>query len=291
MKTWAIIGGDGRQITMLENFRRRGMEVQAWGLGRASTVSNWRSAVRDADVVVLPLPVTADGVRIRCPLQEELGVRFSNLLDELDPNVTVYGGKIPPLWMEHGEARGIRICDYFSSESLQMRNALPTVEGAILLALQALPVTLQGCGVAVLGYGRIASLLAERCAALGADVTVYARKERDLEHAKLRRCHAVSLCGEDEASTLCALPPQCRVVFNTVPQRIVTEPILRQWKRNCLLVELASLPGGFDTVAAEKLSFQLIIASALPGKYFPETAGNILADVLTEMEERQTAIQ
>ena len=48
-------------------------------------------------------------------------------------------------------------------------------------------------------------------------------------------------------------------------------------------MELASLPGGFDTVAAEKLDFPLILASALPGKHFPETAGHILADVLVEL--------
>ena len=291
MRTWAIIGGDGRQISMLENFRQKQISVCAWGIGRASTASNWRSAVRNADVVALPLPATADGVRIRCPLQEELGVRFSNLLEELKPNATVYGGKIPPLWVEQAEKRGIRIHDYFSSEALQMRNALPTVEGAILLALQALPVTLQGCSVAVLGYGRIASLLAERLLALGADVTVYARKERDLEHARLRRCKAKALFGEDETSSLCELSSDCRIVFNTVPQRIVTESVLRHWRGDCVLMELASLPGGFDTVAAEKLSFPLIIASALPGKYFPETAGNILADVLIEMEERSASIQ
>ena len=50
-----------------------------------------------------------------------------------------------------------------------------------------------------------------------------------------------------------------------------------------MLMELASLPpGGFDTVAAVEMAFPLIIASALPGKHFPESAGNIIADTLLE---------
>lgn len=283
MGTWAVIGGDRRQIAMLKGLRRRGISVSAWGIGEFSDTNDWQSIAKDADVIVLPLPTSDDGVRIRSPLQEGVGLRYLNLLNVLKPNALVLGGKLPALWEEQAKQRGIRIYDYFLSEPLQMYNALPTVEGAILLALDALPVTLDGCEVAVLGYGRIGSLLAEKLRNLGARVTVYARKERDLAHARLRHCTAVALQGTDEASSLCGLSDQCRIVFNTIPQTIVTEAVLRCWRRDCVLMELASLPGGFDRSAVEKLSFSWVLASALPGKYFPETAGMILADVLTDL--------
>lgn len=284
MKSWAIIGGDQRQLAMLEHFRQQGISVRAWGLGSASTDVDWRTAAKDADYVVLPLPATTDGVRIRCPMDaDRLGLRFSVLLESVKPGAILMGGLIPPIWLEQAEQANVETVDYFSSERLQMQNSLPTVEAALMLAMNALPVTLDGCEVAVLGYGRIGSLLAEKLCALGARVTVYARKERDLCHAILRHCKAIALVGENETASLNHLSDQCRVVFNTVPQRIVTESILKNWRRDCVLMELASLPGGFDTVAAEKLSFPLIIASALPGKHFPETAGKILADVLIKI--------
>ena len=291
MEKWAILGGDGRQIAMLDYFRKHEITVSAWGIGKASTSTDWKTVAKDADVILLPLPVSGDGVRIRCPLQESPGLRFLSVLELLKPHTLICGGKLPELWVEKARLAGMRVCDYFSSEQLQMRNALPTAEAALLLAMQALPVTLDGCEVAVLGYGRIGSLLAEKLLALGADVTVYARKEKDLEHARLRHCKAVPLMGSDEHSTLCGLSDGCRVVFNTVPQRIVTEAVLRHWRRDCILMELASVPGGFDTVAAEKLSFPLILASALPGKHFPETAGNILAETLIKLIANEEQLQ
>lgn len=280
MGTWAVIGGDRRQIAMLKGLRKRGISVSAWGIGEFSDSNDWQTVAKDANVILLPLPASDDGVRIRSPLQEGVGLRFLNLLNVLKSNTLILGGKLPPLWEEQAKQRGIRIYDYFLSEALQMYNALPTAEGAILLALDALPVTLDGCEVAVLGYGRIGALLAEKLCALGAKVTIYARKERDLAHARLRHCNAVAIEETDGLSSLCGLSDQCRIVFNTIPYVVVTESVLRCWRRDCVLMELASLPGGFDRSAVEKLSFQWILASALPGKYFPESAGMILADVL-----------
>ena len=47
-------------------------------------------------------------------------------------------------------------------------------------------------------------------------------------------------------------------------------------------MELASLPGGFDTFFAEKMGFSLILAQGLPGKIFPETAGRIIAETVLD---------
>lgn len=281
MAKWAIIGGDNRQIAMCEALRKKKISVSAWGLGDASTETDWNRTVKDADAVILPLPATEDNVRIRCPLHDGVGMRFSSLLSEVGNKAVICGGKMPQRWVEQAADVGIRVYDYFLSEYLQMQNALPTVEAALYLAMQALPVTLDGCHAAVLGYGRIASLLCERLYVLGANVTVYARKERDLAHAKLRHFHPVPLIGNDETSSLTQLPHDCRIVFNTIPHQIVTRAVLSYWRRDCVLMDLASFPGGFDTLAATELSFPLILASALPGKHFPETAGNIIAETLS----------
>ena len=172
--------------------------------------------------------------------------------------------------------------DYYDFDALQMKNAIPTVEGAILYALRELPVTLDGTAVAVIGYGRVASLLAERLLALGASVTVYARKERDLLHASLRHMRSVRIIGEGVESSLCAISTDCRMIFNTVPQRIFTEEILSSLPKSCMLMELASPPGGFDPALAEAMGLRCVLAPALPGKCFPESAGRILAEVLSD---------
>ena len=48
--------------------------------------------------------------------------------------------------------------------------------------------------------------------------------------------------------------------------------------RDTLLVELASVPGGFDICAARELGANISWALSLPGKYAPESAGAIIAE-------------
>ena len=284
IKKWLIVGGDRRQLAAERYLRGQGIAVETWGLDEDFIEVDWKKAVKNANILLLPLPVTTDGVRIQCPLIKSDGLRFASLLESIRSDALIFGGKFPELWVEQAKQADVRLCDYYLSESLQMKNALPTVEGAIMLAIQSLPVTLDGCSVAILGYGRIASLLAERLIALGADVTVFARKERDLAHAALRHCKAIALKGGvDSESSLCRLPEQCRIVFNTVPEKIVSEKVLACWRRDCVLMELASLPGGFDTLSAEKMGFHLILAQGLPGKVFPETAGTIIAQTVLDL--------
>lgn len=277
----AVLGGDQRQIYMLRELRNDGWQAAAWGLGEASTDADWRPAVLGAQAVLLPLPASEDGVRIRCPLQSGASLRFSVLLEALPPGVRLLGGRLPPLWLETAGARGIAVLDYMESEVLQLRNALPTAEGAILLAMQELPVTLHGLPVAVVGYGRIGALLAGKLRALGADVTVCARRESDRIRAGLQGMRAARILPGGAGELPCTLPQGCRAVFNTVPCRILTEPVLARLPADCLLLELASAPGGFDPVCAARLGLRWLLAPALPGRLFPESAGAILAQTLS----------
>lgn len=55
---------------------------------------------------------------------------------------------------------------------------------------------------------------------------------------------------------------------------------LRELKPTCLLVDLASTPGGIDFKAAEKLGLNAQWALSLPGKVAPESAAQYLRDTL-----------
>ena len=234
----------------------------------------------DAEILLLPLPVSADGVRLNCPLQRpEESVRLS-LLPTLFGGKLLLGGKIPPALCSLAEEKGIACIDYFDSELLQLKNALPTVEGALFVAMGELSVTLDGAETAVIGYGRIGSLLAEKLRALGAKVTVLARRREVLQHAELRHHRGVLLHCKDGYRGLEAIPKDCRVIFNTVPNRIFVGEALDSIPRNCLFVDLASAPGGIDFATAEQRGLRAIWATALPGKYSPETAGVMIAETV-----------
>lgn len=289
-----VLGGDDRQRYLIRALVRMGYEVRFWGLPGeiegVGAVAEWREAVLNSDAVILPLPTTVDEVRLSCPQNAVGGMRLA-LLWECCRGRKVYAGRVSARVRENAAEAGVLLEDYFALESLQMRNAVPTVEGALSVALEALPVTLFGSEVAVIGYGRIASLLAHRLAALGARVSVYARKESDRLHAILRGMAAYPLRVGAEGAEDLQIPKGLRVIFNTVPHRVFSETVLRLLPPDCLLVDLASLPGGIDLSAAERLGLRAVWATALPGRCFPESAGEILAVTLGELLEGEGEIK
>lgn len=287
-----VLGGDERQRYTVLALAKHGYRVAHWGMGEgwraqnALALSDWREA-SGKDILILPLPMTQDGVRLFSPLQGSCeSVRLSCLFSACRSGL-VFAGRVSDALRSRAEQYDIRLIDYYASEALQMRNALPTAEGALLTALQELPVTLYGIRCAVLGYGRIASLLGEKLTALGACVTVYARRERDRLHAELRGMQAQMLALDGDGAVGISFPPDCRVVFNTVPQTVLSEAVLRSLPENCLLIDLASPPGGIDFAAAERLGRRTVWATALPGRLFPESAGEILAATLEELLEKE----
>lgn len=283
----AVLGGDARQIAMARHLARAGYSVTVWGLGAcaeqiapATTAESWESAILTADAVILPLPASADGIRLSCPLGgRDCFLRMTALLDAATGKY-LFGGRLSSSLRSIAEQKSVEWVDYYDSEVLQLKNAVPTAEGAIAIAMERLPITLDGCSAAVIGYGRIGQVLSAKLGALGARVTVYARRAEQLTLAEIHRhgskrllCKNGKSLPEDDLSGI-------RVVFNTVPHRIFTREVLEKIPSNCLLIDLASIPGGIDHVAATELGIESVWGTALPGKCAPESAGVIIADTL-----------
>ena len=287
----AILGGDERQIYMARILARRGWQVSVWGLGNADarvcpaqTVSTPEEALKDARVVLLPMPASVDGVRVNCPLDRDSSLRLSALL-EMWRGDLLLGGKLPPLLQTCVGDREILLVDYYDDEILQLKNAVPTAEGALAIAMRELPVMLDGIHAAVIGYGRIAKVLSDKLTALGAHVYLYARKPQDLARASISHLIPMRLCTEDGHSTLEHLPRDCRVIFNTVPYPLFTKEVIETMPLGCLYIDLASAPGGIDWAAAGELGLKTVWGAALPGKCVPESAGQILAETIESILE------
>ncbi len=281
MPILAIIGGDARQERMAKTFAERGYTVRTFGLANGENRSLGET-VRQANAVILPVPATRDGERV--PTSSGGGVPFSALLPLLDPAALLLGGMLPESWIRSFAARGGRTADYYREETVALRNALPTVEGALRLAMESLPVTLFGTRLAVVGYGRIGSLLTEKLVALGARVAVLARSPAARAAAELRGAKAFPLSGEAIRAIA-----DCRLIFNTVPARVFRAEDLRALPSGCVLMELASASGGFDPKEAEAAGLRVIPAPALP-RFYPETAGRILADAICGILENGTTL-
>lgn len=170
--------------------------------------------------------------------------------------------------------KAAKILDYAADEVLLAGNAEITAEGALALAMERLPISLARCPVLVVGWGRIGQLLARKLAALGARVTVSARKTRDLGLIE-----ALGFRSEETPLYRHGLSGY-RAIFNTVPAQVFSPEQAAKIPDRCLYIELASKPG-LDPKALSPE--QYILGRALPGKCAPETAGILLGKAILRL--------
>ena len=210
-------------------------------------------------------------------VEEYFLVPLSHLLDALRPSQVICAGMVRPQVAAMAADRGLTLHDYFAREELAVANAVPTAEGAVQLAMEHLPITIHGSRVLVIGFGRVGRLTAQRFQALGARVSVAARKYEQLAWAQ-----ALGFGGEHLAHLkgwLCGYD----LIVNTVPAQVLGQEELEDIKPDCLILDLASKPGGVDLGAAGELGLTVIWALSLPGKVAPVTAGAAIKDTIYNM--------
>ncbi len=286
-----ILGGDRRQLVTAECLSNT-YECAVWGfagiyggedehyLKNTVRCADPESAVKCSDAVILPLPVSTDGIRLNCPLAVKSGigeipdVRLLEICGQMPHGSLLLGGMIPPVVRKYAAEHGVTALDYYDSEELQIKNSVPTAEGAVAACIGTLPFTIAGMRAAVFGYGRVGRTLAGRLRALGADVFAVARSRKDLSNAVCDGCVPVPL---DEYR---AFPLHCDAVFNTIPHRIFDGELLKRIPRGTVLFELATANAGVDTDAAAENGIRVIPLPSLPGKTAPRTAGEIICAVI-----------
>ena len=275
----AVIGGDLRQLEAAKAFSIKGYECHVYGLDIVGDSHSFEGVVKanslsealfSAQLVLLPLPYSRDGIHINAPLSTQK-IKISSLFPLLSARQKIAAGLLGATLPE-----GFEAFDYAASESFAIRNARATVEGALAIAIRETPITLSGACVLVVGYGKIGKMLAATLRDLGATVTVLARRASDRTWAR-----AQGLNSEDFAA-FPALAANCDMIFNTVPAIVITGEILAALPKDAVIIELASPPGGVDLHEAAQLGTHVISALGLPGKFSPKTAGYSITDCVSD---------
>lgn len=172
------------------------------------------------------------------------------ILPQLSKSITIIGGNL-----DHPALNAHTKIDLLQDDQYLAENAAITAHCTIPYILNNVPFTLAGCPVLIIGWGRIGKCLAQLLKAMGAAVTVAARKSPDRA-----MIHAL---GYQAASTNALDPTAYRVIINTAPS-----PVLED-NGNGLCIDLASKPG--------ILGDHVIRALRLPGKDAPESSGHCIA--------------
>lgn len=259
MKKILIIGGDERMKAAREALET-GFCVNTLGLYGGDC-----GDIEQSDVLLLPVPTTKDRETVYAPLSERK-IRLDEIAEKA-------GGRL--ILCCNYMFEGKNCVDYGKLDGYSLLNAVPTAEGAIKLAIENTDFTLWQSRVLVIGFGRCGKVLADRLRALGARVTVSARKPSDFALCKAS--------GLETANTgeLCSVPLDYDIIFNTVDAGVIDRKALESCTAR-LMIDLSS-KCGFSVDDALELGIKAFKAPGLPGVYAPRTAGKILAETVTEL--------
>ena len=185
-----------------------------------------------------------------------------DMLDDCTMDQTVIGGNLDFL------NENVERLDLLKDPYYLCANAAITAEAALAMILERLQREITRANILILGWGRIGKCLTHQMHHLGANVTVYAR--RDIDRAMLRALGYRYATREELVRTLC----RYHCIVNTVPAPVLTESEARSIRPGCFKLELASgiwLPGEDVTVA-----------HGLPGKCKSEASGALIAKTITK---------
>ncbi|HBQ64221.1 MAG TPA: dipicolinate synthase subunit DpsA [Clostridiales bacterium] len=285
-----VAGGDARNARLACLLSMDGHKVECIGIERDHTViksgmgipaDQLEEVLADKDLVIGPIPFTLDGVRLNTPLSDEQ-IQLSRFLSGLIPGCALISGMIPIPLVQFATSRGIHVCDLLEREDMAVLNAIPTAEGALQLAMEEIPVTMNGIHALVLGFGRVGKILCKILQGMGAEVCADAADPVD---AAWIRGYGYLKVDLDQLETRL---PWAEVIFNTVPALILDRSRLSLLSPECVVIEIASKPGGLDLQAAKDLKLKVIHAPSLPGKVAPvSSARSIRETVYHIIEERE----
>lgn len=250
-----VAGGDLRQV-FLGDFLSEHFWVKKYALDEKYLSPE---LLRGFDILILPMIVTIDGENLNAPFSREV-IPLSKLCYSLKDGGIVFGGSFTEHARDIFVSRGFEVYQYMTRDELVIKNCIPTAEGTLQIAMEELPVTIRELKTLVVGYGRVGKITADLFNSVGASVTATARKQRDLA-----LCKALGIDAKKTSEALCS-PEGYDLIINTVPAMVITKKVLEKVNKDCLIIDLASRPGGVDFEAAKELGIKVVWALSLPLK-------------------------
>ncbi|MGN1412517.1 MAG: dipicolinate synthase subunit DpsA [Oscillospiraceae bacterium] len=288
MKTFLIAGGDMRQ-TYLADILSKKYKVITLGFDR-NIIKNKSVTIFDSigqfntkiDYILMPLPCSTDGIFLNTPFCRK-SIPIESLVTIANEDTIIFGGGITPEIEEIFTSRGLKIFDFTKREEFNIYNAVATAEGAVQITLEELPETISKQNVLILGFGRIAKVLANILKNMGATVTISARKYSSLAWAEVYGYNTIHL-SKLEPSLM-----GYTLIYNTIPSMVLDSSRLNLINKDCLMIDLSSRPGGIDFQYCNDKNLKVIWALSLPGKTSPVSAGRYIGiaveNILNDIEK------
>lgn len=254
-----FVGGDKRRLYTEQYFSSKGYEAVSF----EAKPREFYDSAEKGRTVILPLPFTRDKLTIAGS-----SMSIEELFEFLKAGDAVIGGMITEDFISELSKKGVKVFDYYR-EDMILENAELTAL-ALFEVLAENNIDINGANFVITGFGRTAKAIAKYFSERNIVFSVTARSENAENQASASSFNYVKLCNFTDKIN------EFDVIINTVPALILDEALLKRAKTNAVIVDIASAPFGVEKETAEKCGLKLIRALGLPGKYYPERAGELI---------------
>ncbi|MGY3717399.1 dipicolinic acid synthetase subunit A [Sutcliffiella cohnii] len=280
----AVIGGDARQLEVIRKLIELDAKLSLIGFDQldhgftgASKEQMDEVDFSTVDSIVIPVSGTNLQGQVETIFSNEKILLTEDILKKTPEHCVVYSGISNSYLDSIVSSTNRKLVKLFERDDVAIYNAIPTVEGTIMMVIQHTDITIHNANIAVLGLGRVGMTVARTFAALSAKVRVGARRT---EH--IARIFDMGLTPF-HLSELKNNVTDIDVCINTIPHPILSANVISKMPAHTLIIDLASKPGGTDFRYAEKRGIKALLAPGLPGIVAPKTAGQIIANVLSQL--------
>ena len=279
-KKIAVIGGDMRTVYLAKMLAKEhtvityGQELAEFKT-EAMKIDNLKSAIELSDIIIGPVPFSKDGESVHSEFSREK-IMVEELIQYCKGKLLI-AGAISDEICNLAKENDVQVIDLMKEENLTVLNTIATAEGTLEIAINKTKRVLQGSNVLVLGYGRVGKVVAQKFSAIGAKVTCAARRPEVFAWIEVDGYESVNI--NELGENLGAFD----IIINTPPTMILNRDRLLKIKKDCLVIDLASYPGGVDFEAAKELGISFEWALGLPGKVAPITAAEHIKKTLDEI--------
>lgn len=273
----SIIGGDLRIVKLTEMLIEEGVEVFSYGLEKAEITDlnyceNLEQAINKSEIILGPIPFSSNGKTINTPFGNNK-IAVEEFLNNLSGKTLIAGGIKQDIY-DIASENNIKVIDILKREELAVLNAVSTAEGTIKIAIEETPRNLHRSNVLVLGFGRVGKILSNMLKGLGANVACEARKNSDLAWIKAYGYEPIPILNLKENLN------KYDIIINTIPYIILDKDNLENVRKDAIVIDLASHPGGVDKDAIKEKQIKFIWALSLAGKVSPLTSAEFIKETL-----------
>ena len=231
--------------------------------------------IKQSNIIIGPIPFSKDGITLN--ISNDV-ISISALVKELESKGKILiAGSIQKEIQNILDEKNIVYYDVMKNNSLAIKNAIPTAEGAIAKAILSTNFVLKDANILVMGYGRVGKVLSHALKSMCDNIFVEARKDEDLS--------MIYSCGYTgvNLNNLDLFLPKMDIIFNTIPKLMLDEERLKKLKKDVLIIDLASKPGGVDYKTATKMKLKAYLELAIPTKVAPKSAAKYYFDEIKKI--------